>query len=99
MNMLKENVPKHMIPNGGSLDGDFDPMGSQSVKKVTLKKQIQVNWRILYCQCLKQPTPKKNIWSMGFSGIPQGHGTPENGKRDPYHSHIFKDSCGSGMGP
>ena len=29
---------------------------------------------------------------------PQGHGTPENGKRDPYYSHIFRDSYGSGMG-
>ena len=23
---------------------------------------------------------------------------PENGKRDPYYSHIFRDSYGSGMG-
>ena len=29
---------------------------------------------------------------------PQGHGTPENGKRYPYYSHIFRDSYGSGMG-
>ena len=35
--------------------------------------------------------------SMGFSGTPN-NGTPENGKRDPYYSHIFRDSYGSGMG-
>ena len=28
----------------------------------------------------------------------QGHGTPENGKWDPYYSHIFRDYYGSGMG-
>ena len=42
------------------------------------------------------------IESMGYIKgnfrDPQGHGTPENGKRDPYHSHIFRDSYGSGMG-
>ena len=37
----------------------------------------------------------------GLSRDPQGHGTPENGKLPklfPYHSHIFRDSYGSGMG-
>ena len=39
-----------------------------------------------------------------FTRDPQGHGTPENGKRDPYHSHIFRDSnmgvgLGNSMGP
>ena len=37
-----------------------------------------------------------------FTRDSQGHGTPENGKRDPYyshnHSHIFRDFYRSGMG-
>ena len=33
--------------------------------------------------------------SMGdLPGTPQGHGTPENGKRDPYYSHIIPISLG-----
>ena len=39
---------------------------------------------------------------MGFDsrvipGTPKDMGPPY-GKRDPYHSHIFRDSYGSGMG-
>ena len=35
-----------------------------------------------------------DFWSVGFDmGPPVGHGTPENGKRDPYYgTHIFRDS-------
>ena len=41
--------------------------------------------------------------SMGFSGTPKDMGTPY-GKRDPYYSHIFRDSnmgvgLGKSMGP
>ena len=35
----------------------------------------------------------------GDSRDPQGHGTPENGKLDPYHSHIFRDCYRNSMGP
>ena len=36
--------------------------------------------------------------SREISGTPN-NGTPENGKRDPYHSHIFRDSnMGVGLG-
>ena len=42
--------------------------------------------------------PYRNYIQWEFSGTPKDMGTPENGKLDPYHSHIFKDSCGSGMG-
>ena len=35
---------------------------------------------------------------MGFSGTPKDMG-PAYGKRDPYYSHIFRDSYGNSMGP
>ena len=38
------------------------------------------------------------IYSMGFSGTPKDMGPPY-GKRDPYYSHIFRDSnMGVGLG-
>ena len=33
---------------------------------------------------------------MGFSGTPKDMGPPY-GKRDPYHSHIFRDSYHKGV--
>ena len=36
--------------------------------------------------------------SMGNSRDPQGHGTPETGKRDPYYSHTIPISLGILMG-
>ena len=32
--------------------------------------------------------PHKKCFSMGFSGTPNNNGTPENGKLDPYYSHL-----------
>ena len=40
----------------------------------------------------------KTATSRLIPGTPKDMGTPPSGKRDPYHSHIFGDSYGRGMG-
>ena len=50
--------------------------------------------RLKICNKLHRICVKSRV----IPGTPN-NGTPENGKRDPYHSHIFRDSnMGVGLG-
>ncbi len=48
----------------------------------------------------RAPNPTQKLPSLRgiWTGTPN-NGTPESGKRDPYYSHIFRDSYGNNMGP
>ena len=69
MNMLKEKVPKHIIPNGGSLDGDFYPMGSQSVKK-SPKKTTPSKLKSFFLPMFEATNTKKAFGQWDFQGPP-----------------------------
>ena len=50
---------------------------------------------VLIFPVMSESDVSHQLW--GYLGTPKDMGPPY-GKRDPYHSHIFRDSYGSGMG-
>ena len=80
---------------------DLDPQGylpTINVQGLLLVSGNRMSvWVALRLPSLRRKNTKRKNHSMGFSGTPKDMG-PAYGKRDPYYSHIFRDSYGNGMG-